>query len=98
MSRSFALDLKSYTLLVPVGGSQVVLKRAMNTLDIHSLLVDEGFNSFEVARGYYRPWGNDINSLRDQISSKLLGVPRDALVKIQTFGKLREQVLVILKY
>jgi hypothetical protein len=98
VSRSFALDLKSYTLDVPVGAEKKVLNRQVLTLDLHSLLVDEGFNCFEVPRGYHRLWGYDINALRDQVAGKLLGVPRNAEVRIRTFGKLRQQVLVILKY
>jgi hypothetical protein len=98
VSRSFSLDLKSYTLDVPLGAEPTVLNRTVTTLDLHAMLVDEGFNSFEVPRGYHRLWGNDINALRDQVASKLLGVPRDAVVCIKTFGKLRQQVLVTLKY
>jgi hypothetical protein len=98
VSRSFSLDLKSYTLDVPVGGDQSCLNRAVSTMDLHSILVDEGFNSFECSRAYHRIWGNDINALRDQVANKLLGVPRDAVVKMQTFGKLRQHVLVTLKY
>jgi len=67
-------------------------------MDLHSIFVDEGFNSFDFPRIYHRIWGNDINALRDQVANKLLGVPRDAVVKIQGFGKLRQQVLVTLKY
>lgn len=98
MSKSFSLDLKSYTLDVPVGADKRCLNRAISTIDLHAILVDEGFNSFETPRPYHRIWGNDINALRDQVASKLLGVPRDAVVKMQTFGKLRQQVLVTLKY
>jgi hypothetical protein len=98
VSRSFSLDLKSYTLDLPVGLDQSALNRPVTATDLHSILVDEGFNSFESSRGYHRMWGHDINALRDQVASKLLGVPRDAVVNIQTFGKLRHQVLVTLKY
>jgi hypothetical protein len=98
VSRSFSLDLKSYTLDVPVGTDQSALNRTVTTIDLHSIMVDEGFNSFEFPRGYHRMWGKDINALREQVAGKLLGVPRDAVVKIQTYGKLRDQALVTLKY
>lgn len=87
MSKSFCVDLLDYSLVLPIGGTERSLERGLDTLDLISVLMDEGFTQFSrFGTTYHRMRGIDKNSFREQIATASLGVPRESSVCIRKLG------------
>lgn len=86
MSRSFTVDFKAYTLYQSIGNEKNRLERKIGLHDVICSLMEEGFNNFESRYGFVKSYGIDANGFRDQIAAGVLGIPRDALVRIEYLG------------
>lgn len=83
MSRSFTIDLNAYTLYRPIAERKNDLSRKSDVLDVVSILMDEGYQNFEVPMGYCEMKDRDLFGLRKQIQGAVLGVPVESLVTIR---------------
>lgn len=98
MSKSFSIDLRQFTLGRPIGGSEKLLERKLDVADIISILMDEGFTTFNESRVYHRMYGHDYEGARDLIVAKLMGIPRHAYVNITAYGDERVHLLISFDY
>lgn len=98
MSRSFSVDLRQFTLGRPIGLDESCLERRIDVTDVISVLMDEGFTDFNEPRAYHRMHGYDRENIREQMSDKLLGIPREAYVSITASGKDRVHLLISFDY
>lgn len=99
MSKSFSVDLNDFQLMVPIAGGIRTLERQLDTLDLISVLMDEGFSDY-VGYGttYHRMHGYDLSSFREQVKAQTLGIPREATVDIRLLGRIRGKYLVTFHY
>lgn len=98
MAKIFSVDLKGFTLHRPIGKGPEHLERTLDVTDLTSVLFDEGFSNFDNAPTYHRMHGIDLNSLREQVASYAIGIPRSATVEIKRLANIRDKVLVTFRY
>lgn len=98
VSRSFHVDIKQFSLTRVLGAEKTVSSRKLDVTDLMSVLIEEGFNDFEEPRTYIRMSGYDLEGLREQVVSNLLGVPCDAFVSIKAVGKHKNHLTVSFDY
>lgn len=99
MSKSFCVNLFDYSIVLPIGGTERSLDRGLDTLDLISVLMDEGFSNYNrFGTTYHRMYGIDVNSFREKIASMTLGIPRGADVDIRQIGQGNGRYLVTFNY
>lgn len=92
------MRLSDYEVGYPIGLNRKPLDRKVDVTDVISILTDEGFNSFNEERIYHKMHGRDYNSLKERITSQLVGVPRDSYVEISAYGPNSDFLVIMFNY
>lgn len=91
------MDFNAYTIYQSIGNKENRSERKIGLNDLVCALLGEGFSNFATRYGFSKSYGFDVNGFKDQIASAVLGIPRDALVKVESLGK-RGLVIVHFEY
>lgn len=98
MSKSFSMRLSDFVISRPIGLKEKLLNRIVDVSDVVSILSDEGFINFNEQRTFHNIHGRDLSSLRERISAKVLGIPRDAYVSIDGYGPGSDYLVITFDY
>ena len=82
VSKSFAIDLKDFTLLRTIGAEEKILRRAVDAYDVVQTLNDLGYNNLNEDTGVIPFKQGMVPALECALQTATLGVPSTAAVKL----------------
>ena len=98
MSRSFSIDLNQFSLMRRIGLEEKALERTVGASDVVRILERLGYHQLEEPSSCLQTGFGTIPFLEELITSKVIGIPTSAMVRLTRQGGKTHLILVTFTY